>query len=52
MIGSEPKFASSEYFIDDKDNWKLLPGAPADIVEEFDKFMAEQKLYSNGMLNE
>jgi len=50
MIGSEPNFASSEYFVDDKDNWHLLDGAPAEIVKEFNEFMNEERLYNHGTL--
>ena len=40
MIAEEPKFMSSPYFVMEFGNWHLLPGAPEDIVREFEDFMA------------
>ena len=40
MIAEEPKFMSSPYFVMEFGNWHLLPGAPEDIVKEFEDFMA------------
>ncbi len=38
MITSEPKFFKSPYFVMEKGNWHLKPGAPQDIVDEFNEF--------------
>ncbi len=45
MITEYPKFMDSPYFVDEPGNWHLKPGAPPEIVEEFNKFMeaTEQK---------
>lgn len=43
MIGEMPKFIDSPYFVDEPGNWHLKPGAPAEAVEEFEKFMAADK---------
>lgn len=40
MSGALPKFMSSPYFVPEPDNWHLLPGAPEEIVKEFEAFMA------------
>ena len=34
-----PKFISSPYFIMKPGKWKLKPGAPKDIIEEFEQYM-------------
>lgn len=39
MIGSQPKFMSSPYFVEEPGNWHLKPGAPEDIVREFQEFL-------------
>lgn len=39
MIGLEPKFLSSPYFVGERFNWHLKPGAPKDIVDEFNAYM-------------
>ena len=39
MIGSKPKFMDSPFFVMDEDNWHLKPGAPADVVKEFNDYM-------------
>ncbi|XJZ25959.1 hypothetical protein ACF5W4_11155 [Bacillota bacterium Lsc_1132] len=39
MAGSRPKFLDSEYFVDEPGNWHLKPGAPDDVVKEFQEFM-------------
>ena len=44
MIGSRPKFMDSPYFVDDLFNWHLKPGAPADVVKEFNDYMNQDKL--------
>lgn len=42
MSGTEPRFTKSPYFVDEPGNWHLKPGAPEDIVQEFEEFMADQ----------
>jgi hypothetical protein len=44
MIGSKPKFFDSPYFVMEFGNWNLKPGAPADIVKEFNDYMNQDKL--------
>lgn len=39
MIGPKPDFFDSPYFVDDEDNWHLEPGAPEEIVREFNEYM-------------
>ena len=39
MIGTQPKFMESPYFVLEPGNWHLLPGAPADVVKEFEAFI-------------
>lgn len=34
-----PKFYDSPYFVDEPGNWHLKPGAPKEVVEEFQRFM-------------
>jgi len=41
MIGPRPKFMDSPYFVNEIDNWHLKPGAPPEVVEEFEIFMLE-----------
>lgn len=38
MIGNRPKFMDSPYF--DPIAWRLLPGAPDDVVAEFEEHQA------------
>ena len=39
MIGDMPKFYDSPYFVDEPGNWHLKPGAPEDVVKEFNNYM-------------
>ena len=39
MIGAAPKFLDSPYFVDEPGNWHLKPGAPEEVVKEFNAFM-------------
>lgn len=39
MVTETPKFIDSPYFVDEPGNWHLKPGAPPEVVEEFNKFM-------------
>ena len=45
MIGSRPKFMDSPYFVMEEDNWHLKPGAPADVIREFNEFMEDLNYY-------
>lgn len=36
---NRPKFMDSEFFVAEPGNWRLLPGAPQYIQEEFAKYM-------------
>lgn len=38
-----PKFFNSEYFVAEYGNWHLLPGAPEEVVKEFEKYMEQGK---------
>lgn len=38
-----PEFAKSEWFVDEPDNWHLKPGAPPEIVKEFEEWMKEHE---------
>lgn len=39
---TKPGFVDSPYFVAEPDNWHLLPGAPEDVVKEFEDFMRQQ----------
>lgn len=39
MWAQRPKFLDSPYFVMEFGNWHLLPGAPKEVVEEFELFM-------------
>lgn len=43
MIGPEPGFAKSEYFVPEPGNWHLKPGAPEKVRREFEAFMAQDE---------
>ncbi len=43
MIGAEPKFMNSPFFVMEEDNWHLIPGAPEEIVKEFNDYMNSGK---------
>ena len=36
---SRPDFIDSPYFVPEPDNWHLKPGAPREVVREFNRFM-------------
>ena len=42
MSTTEPRFTKSPYFVDEPGNWHLKPGAPEEIVQEFEEFMEAQ----------
>lgn len=39
MSQSAPSFWDSPYFVPETDNWHLKPGAPAEVVKEFNEYM-------------
>lgn len=39
MVGDMPKFLDSPYFVDEPGNWHLKPGAPEEVVKEFNAYM-------------
>lgn len=39
MIGERPDFMDSPYFVMEIGNWHLKPGAPEEVVKEFEQFM-------------
>ena len=39
MIGEMPKFMDSPYFVMEIGNWHLKPGAPEEVVKEFNEWM-------------
>lgn len=39
MAGNRPAFLDSEYFVGEPGNWHLKPGAPKEVVQEFNEFM-------------
>ena len=42
MIAECPEFYDSPFFVDEPGNWHLKPGAPAEVVKEFNEFMKAQ----------
>lgn len=40
MIGEKPGFIDSPYFYADLEGWHLKPGAPKEVKDEFDEYMA------------
>ena len=38
-----PNFYDSPFFVDEPGNWHLKPGAPADVVKEFNDYMKALK---------
>lgn len=36
-----PEFLNSPFFVMEPNNWHLLPGAPEEVVKEFEEFMKE-----------
>ena len=41
MSVMKPNFVDSPYFVPEEDNWHLKPGAPPEVVKEFEEFMSE-----------
>lgn len=48
MIGEMPKFMDSPYFVDEPGNWHLKPGAPPEVVKEFEAYMKADPFQSDG----
>ncbi|MBL5771910.1 hypothetical protein B5V88_00230 [Heyndrickxia sporothermodurans] len=40
MTKMKPDFMDSPFFVDEPGNWHLKPGAPKEMQEEFEKYMA------------
>ncbi|MCW2278730.1 hypothetical protein [Heliophilum fasciatum] len=40
MFTIRPKFFDSPWFVMEPGNWHLLPGAPEDVVKEFEEYQA------------
>lgn len=51
MIGLEPNFMSSPFFVCEPDNWHLKPGAPEDVKKQFDAFMKSHELNNRRKLS-
>ena len=45
--GTAPKFINSPYFVMEADNWHLKPGAPQEVVEEFEEFMEAHRKWES-----
>lgn len=43
MSVTRPKFVDSPYFVMEVDNWHLKPGAPPEVVSEFEKWIKQQE---------
>lgn len=43
MTVTVPKFINSPFFISEPGNWHLKPGAPKEVVREFNDFMQQMK---------
>lgn len=39
----KPNFVDSPFFVAEEDNWHLLPGAPEEVVKEFEEYMKEHR---------
>ena len=39
MASERPNFLDSPYFVNEPNNWHLLPDAPPEVVKEFEEFM-------------
>lgn len=47
MIGLRPTFFDSPYFVDDIEKPYLLPGAPPEVVQEFNEYFDLVKEFSD-----
>ena len=52
MTGVMPKFYDSPYFVDEPGNWHLKPGAPKEVVDEFNAFMGADLNNSQSSIDE
>lgn len=41
MMGARPDFIDSSFFVMEEDNWHLLPGAPEEVIKEFNDYMKD-----------
>ncbi len=41
MMGARPDFIDSPFFVMEEDNWHLLPGAPEEVIKEFNEYMKD-----------
>lgn len=48
MNAERPKFIDSVFFVMEDENWHLLPGAPDDVVQEFNDFNRMMKRLAEG----
>lgn len=39
-----PNFMDSPFFVMEFGNWHLLPGAPQEVIDEFNEYMQEDEL--------
>lgn len=44
MTGTAPNFINSPFFVNEPGNWHLKPGAPKEVVQEFNDFMQALQL--------
>lgn len=43
MVGRQPNFLNSPYFVGEPGNWHLKPGAPPEVIQEFNDFMQDDE---------
>lgn len=43
MSCTQPMFMLSPYFIEDEKGWHLKPGAPQDVIDDYEEFMREEE---------
>ena len=41
MSQARPDFLDSPYFVGEYGNWHLLPGAPPEVVKDFNEYMEQ-----------
>ena len=51
MNVSRPNFLDSPYFVMEKGNWHLKPGAPEEVVAEFNAYMHLHEKTKNGRVD-
>lgn len=52
MTGNIPKFMDSPYFVRELFNWHLKPGAPKEVVDEFNAYMKATSFATDGDVEE